>query len=115
MAIILPFLAALLLIVFSKQLENFRQIGWFVLVVPTILFLSVLQFIPRIKNGQVVTEEMQWIPAFNINFSFYIDGLSNIFGLLITGIGMLVVLYSIYYLSTEPSVTRFYIYLLLFM
>src|SRR5690625_2502651 len=38
-----------------------------------------------------------------------------IFGLLITGIGSLVVLYSIYYLSTEQSIMRFYIYLLFFM
>src|SRR5690625_5917269 len=38
-----------------------------------------------------------------------------IFGLLITGIGTLVVLYSIYYLSNEQAILHFYIYLLLFM
>src|SRR5699024_1869095 len=37
------------------------------------------------------------------------------FGLLITGIGTLVILYSIYYLSAEESLQHFYIYLFLFM
>ena len=44
------------------------------------------------------------------------DGLSLIFGLLILGIGALVVLYSIYYLSKEKeALHNFYVYLLLFM
>src|SRR5690625_1640556 len=38
-----------------------------------------------------------------------------IFGLLITGVGTLVVLYSIYYLSPKESLQHFYVYLLLFM
>ncbi len=38
-----------------------------------------------------------------------------IFALLITGIGSLVVLYSIYYLSEREAIGRFYTYLLLFM
>src|SRR5690625_5314431 len=38
-----------------------------------------------------------------------------ILGMLITGIVSLVILYSIYYLSSEESLTHFYIYLLLFM
>jgi multicomponent Na+:H+ antiporter subunit A len=38
-----------------------------------------------------------------------------LFSLLITGIGSLVVLYSIYYLSRKEQLTHFYVYLLLFM
>ena len=57
----------------------------------------------------------EWIPSFNINFTTYLDGLSMIFGLLITGVGSLVILYSIFYLSTKESLHHFYCYLLLFM
>ena len=42
-------------------------------------------------------------------------GLSMIFGLLITGVGTLVILYSIYYLSKRESLGHFYVYLLMFM
>src|SRR5690606_27524434 len=43
-------------------------------------------------------------------------GLSLLFTLLISGIGLLVVLYSIYYLDEErDALQRFYVYLLLFM
>src|SRR5699024_12220516 len=65
--------------------------------------------------GDTVLHKMDWIPSFNLNFLSYLDGLSMIFGLLITGIGTLVILYSIYYLSTEQALIHFYIYILLFM
>src|SRR5699024_2173902 len=68
-----------------------------------------------VANGQTFMNEITWIPSFNINLITYLDGLSIIFALLITGIGAIVVLYSIYYLSAEESLPHFYIYLLIFM
>src|SRR5699024_11518286 len=67
-----------------------------------------------IAKGKTFTSTMEWIPSYGIDFTTYLDGLSMIFALLITGIGSLVVLYSIYYLSTDESLKHFYIYLLLF-
>ncbi len=59
---------------------------------------------------------MKWIPSLGINFDAYVDGLGLLFSLLITGIGTLVILYSIYYLSkTKEALHSFYVYLLLFM
>ena len=113
-AILLPFLAAVLILIFIKN--NVRsRIGWLVLIVPTILFIYLLRNVPKIASGSTFNGEINWIPSFDISFSTYLDGLSMIFGLLISGIGILVVLYSIYYLSTEKSVKHFYIYLLMFM
>src|SRR5699024_4219405 len=71
--------------------------------------------IPAISNEKTFSYQINCIPSFDINFHTYLDGLSMIFGLLITGIGILVVLYSIYYLSTEQALVHFYTYLLLFM
>ncbi|PWZ88476.1 proton-conducting transporter membrane subunit, partial [Staphylococcus pseudintermedius] len=45
----------------------------------------------------------------------YVDGLGLLFSLLITGIGSLVVLYSISYLSQSEQLGHFYCYLLMFM
>ena len=45
-----------------------------------------------------------------------LDGLSLIFSLIITGVGALVILYSIYYMSkVRESLHNFYVYLMLFM
>src|SRR5699024_6911289 len=82
---------------------------------PIILLISLLRYVPTIARGGTYTYTFAWIPSFGIQFTTYLDGLSMIFGLLITGIGSLVVLYSIYYLSPKESLQHFYIYLLLFM
>src|SRR5699024_7500708 len=63
----------------------------------------------------VHTQTYQWIPSLNINFDFYLDGLSLLFVLLISGIGSLVVLYSIFYLDQTERLGQFYVYLLMFM
>ena len=56
---------------------------------------------------------MAWVPSLGINFDLYVDGFSLLFALLITGIGTLVVFYSIYYLSkTKEKLNNFYVYLL---
>src|SRR5699024_11374838 len=60
-------------------------------------------------------QTVNWIPSLGINLYFYLDGLSLLFVLLISGIGTLVVLYSIYYLDTTQRLGSFYVYLLLFM
>ena len=67
-------------------------------------------------DGGHAVSELQWIPSLGISFVSYIDGLSLLFTLLITGIGALVVLYSIFYLDkNREKLNNFYVYLLLFM
>lgn len=85
------------------------------LAIPVVLFTILVTYIPRIANGETFIQTFEWIPSFNINITTYLDGLSMIFGLLITGVGSLVILYSIFYLSTKESLHHFYCYLLLFM
>lgn len=85
------------------------------MLVPITLFILLARLIPSVASGQTFTDTYQWIPTLDINFTTYLDGLSMIFGLLITGVGSLVILYSIFYLSTKESLQHFYVYLLLFM
>ncbi|MND79311.1 Na(+)/H(+) antiporter subunit A [compost metagenome] len=56
-----------------------------------------------------------WVPSFNLSFSWFIDGLSLTFALLITGIGLLIVLYAGGYMKGHPQQGRFLSFLLLFM
>ncbi|WP_055105633.1 Na+/H+ antiporter subunit A [Paenibacillus ihumii] len=114
LAIIIPFLAAALVPLLYTKISR-KHIGWFVLIVPVTLFVTLARYIPSVAQGETYFSSVAWIPSYGIHFTTYLDGLSMIFGLLITGIGSLVILYSIYYLSAEESLGHFYIYLLLFM
>lgn len=114
LAILFPFVSAIFVLLFLKNTSRFH-IGWIVLPVPIILFSYLFYTTFTISQGETFTYTVPWIPTFAIEFTTFVDGLSMLFALLITGIGMLVVLYSIYYLSTEQALKHFYIYLLLFM
>ncbi|PWA12577.1 Na+/H+ antiporter subunit A [Pueribacillus theae] len=113
-AIIIPFLAALFIPLLNKKKSNLH-IGWFVLIVSATLFIIFARYIPSVASGEYYLYTFEWIPSYGISFTTYLDGLSMIFSLLITGIGSMVILYSIFYLSASESLQHFYIYLLLFM
>ncbi|TQR16373.1 Na+/H+ antiporter subunit A [Psychrobacillus soli] len=113
-AIILPFIIAAF-VPFIYRRFKYMHIGWLVMLVPITLFVMLAMLIPSVAGGKTYIHTYNWIPSLNINFTTYLDGLSMILGLLITGVGSLVILYSIYYLSTKESLQHFYCYLLLFM
>lgn len=113
--IFVPILAALFIPFLFKRIKSIHT-GWFVLMIPVALFLYYTSFIGTTMDGGFATSELQWIPSLGISFFSYIDGLSLLFTLLITGIGALVVLYSIFYLDkNRERLDNFYVYLLLFM
>ena len=113
--IFIPMFAALLIPFLFKKVSRIHT-GWFVLAVPVILFGMYTTVLPKVKNGESITSSFDWIPSLDISFISYIDGLSLLFSLLITGIGALVVLYSIFYLDkTREQLHNFYVYLMLFM
>ncbi|PIC65125.1 Na+/H+ antiporter subunit A [Sporosarcina sp. P13] len=114
LAIFIPFIAACLVPLIHTFLTG-RRIGWFVIAVPLILFILLFRLVPSLSDGTTYLYTFPWIPSAGVYFSTHVDGLSMIFALLITGIGSLVVLYSIYYLSEREAIGRFYTYLLLFM
>lgn len=113
--IFIPMLAAILVPLLYKRMKNIHT-GWFVLAVPATLAVIYATYIAQVANGEVFTAELPWIPSLDISIVSYLDGLSLLFSLLITGIGSLVVLYSIFYLDKhKEKLHNFYVYLLLFM
>ncbi|MEH6989089.1 Na+/H+ antiporter subunit A [Cytobacillus firmus] len=114
--VLIPFLFAIIVPFIYRVFTPRIHTGWFVLSVPSVIFLYFLRCIPVISNGETIFISVPWIPSYGINYTTYIDGLSLVFGLVITGIGSLVVLYSIYYMSKlKETLHNFYVYLLLFM
>lgn len=113
--ILIPFLFAIFVPFIYKKFTPRIHTGWFILFVPFVIFIYLLTFIPDISNGNTLYETVLWLPTYDINFMIYVDGLSLVFGLIIVGMGTLVILYSIYYMSYREALHNFYIYLLLFM
>ncbi|MBU5442732.1 Na+/H+ antiporter subunit A [Paenibacillus sp. MSJ-34] len=114
-AIITPFALALLAPLLYRRMRRIHA-GWFVLPGPIVLFAFFLSRIPAVAAGGNRAATVPWIPSLGIDLTVYLDGLGLLFALLITGIGSLVVLYSIYYLDqTKEALAPFYVYLLLFM
>ncbi|WP_216083782.1 Na+/H+ antiporter subunit A [Paenibacillus riograndensis] len=113
-AILIPFLLAVL-IPLVKRFPRLHA-GWAVLPVPTALFVYFLLQIRSVQSGENTVATVAWMPSLGIDITLVLDGLSLLFALLITGMGALVVLYSIYYLEKRmESIHNFYMYLLMFM
>lgn len=114
LAILLPLIAAIAIGVIYRYYKRLH-LGWFVLPVPLIIVIYLLTLVPRVSNNQLIYESLAVMPRIGMNFDVYIDGLGLLFAILISGIGALVVLYSIGYLSHREDLGSFYVYLLMFM
>lgn len=78
------------------------------------LFFQLLQSeSPQISSGALFT----WIDSsiLQIDFALYLDQLSAVMLLLVTGVGSLIHYYSIGYMKKDPSVGRYFAYLNLFL
>jgi len=113
--VLIPFLwaAAIPLI---RNMTKRLHIGWLVVPLPAVLFAYFTGQMNEIGEQSYTLAALPWIPSLHIHFTVYLDGLSLLFALLISGIGCLVVLYSIFYMDKQKeALGPFYIYLLLFM
>ncbi len=114
-AVVSPFIFAIVIPIFYRYIRKIHT-GWFVLFFPLILFIYFINYFTVTSSRHENQPSMPWMPSLTINCDLYLDGLSLLFALLITGIGALVILYSIFYLSkTKENLNNFYVYLLLFM
>ena len=87
--------------------------GQVLALLPLGILVYFLQQTPEI--GKALEVRHSWIPTLGIQLAFRLDGLSNIFATLISGIGTLVVLYAAGYMKGDPRLGRFYSYLLTYM
>lgn len=110
---IAPFLAAIL----APWVHRFagHYAGWILAIVPASIFVFLLSFVDLVANHGFVQASLEWVPAYNLNFSFFIDGLSLTFGLLISGIGTIIVAYCGPYLKGHHHQGRFFAFMLMFM
>ena len=113
LCLFLPFIAAFAAPALSRRFGD--KAAWLLALAPALAFLHFSTFLDDVAGGEVVTGGYAWVPSFNLSFSWFLDGLSLTFALLITGIGTLIVLYSGGYMKGHPQQGRFLSFILLFM
>jgi multicomponent Na+:H+ antiporter subunit A len=83
-----------------------RGVGWLLALVPAALFLGFLNFYGTIEAGRTVTERLAWAPSLGVEFTLRLDGFAFLFCLLVTGVGVLVVIYADAYLVERAPADR---------
>ena len=83
--------------------------------VPMVLFAWFALQIPGLAGGYPKQWVLDWVPSLDVRVVLVLDGLSNMFALIITGIGTLIVIYADAYMAGHRQIGRFHLYLHAFM
>jgi multicomponent K+:H+ antiporter subunit A len=70
---------------------------------------------PAVLRGEVLYEFIPWVPEIGMNVGLRLDGLALMFALLITGIGLLIIVYAHFYLGKTDPAGKFFSTLMVFM
>ncbi len=89
--------------------------GWLLALGPLAIVAYFTAQAPHIADGETLSASLNWIPSLGVDLAFYLDGLSLVFAIIISGIGTLIVLYASAYLAGDALEGHFYLYLLFFM
>ncbi len=89
--------------------------AWAAAAVMATCLALLLALAPGVLTGQSEFFRLPWLPSYGLHVTLRLDGLSLLFGLLICAIGLLVVLYAVWYLPASDRLGRFFSLLLLFM
>jgi NADH:ubiquinone oxidoreductase subunit 5 (subunit L)/multisubunit Na+/H+ antiporter MnhA subunit/uncharacterized MnhB-related membrane protein len=79
-----------------------------------VMFLWFASQLPEVTEHGPITHIVEWVPSIGLTLSWYLDSLSLLFALVVTGVGVCVFLYAGYYMETADELGRFYMYLATF-
>ena len=117
--LIILFLGACVAALFGVQSFNKRlsitRLSSILALLPLTSFILLATRVPEANAGVVTILQWTWIPTLDLSLGFYIDDLSLLFGLIITFIGTLIIIYTGQYFKGDKGAWRFLTYLLLFM
>ena len=92
-----------------------RPFGYTASILAALILVGIALTVPAVVDGRPVLFALDWAPSLGISLAFMVDGLSLIFGLLISGIGSLIFLYATGYMGNHPQFGRFVLFLFAFM
>ena len=111
--LVLPFAGAVVAALLPTRARNLESI-WAAFVALAVV-LSVALLHPEVRTRAVIAQRLPWLPGLGVDIVVRIDGFAWMFALLVSGMGLLVIVYARYYLSPEDPAARFYSLLLGFM
>ncbi|QGK72418.1 DUF4040 domain-containing protein [Allosaccharopolyspora coralli] len=90
----------------TVAVRNTRAAFLVAAVLPAVGFGWIVMRLPAVLGGQPIDETLAWAPRLGLEFSFRLDPLAVVMGLLVTGIGALVLVYSAYYFGRGSGDAR---------
>lgn len=116
-AVVIPILAIFVAAIAAPQLHRWLgdRLGKLLALVPLAGFVFYATLIPAVADGASIRVVIPWADSLGISLSFFVDGLSLLFLLIISGIGAFIVWYAAGYLHGSRNLGKFYLYLLSFM
>ncbi len=111
--VLLPFLGSVITGLF-RGVDRSGS-AWFTAAIALVAFVLTSSLYPVVSDGKVLHGSIEWVPQYGLNLTLRMDGFAWLFAMLITGIGLLVVIYARYYMSPDDPVPRFFSFLLSFM
>ncbi len=109
----LPFVASIIVLLWGAR--DRRVALWLMLGTALLGLLLTLGLYPAVSEHGVLRHVLRWAPSLGLDFIVRVDGLSWLFMLLIGGIGLLVGVYTRYYMPADDPLSRFFALLLAFM
>lgn len=110
--LVLPFVGSLAVVLFPGVSRE--PATWITGVTMLACLVLTGALYPDVSGGDAVRLQIDWIPSLGLDFTLRMDGFAWIFATLVSGIGLLVVIYARYYMSAEDPVRRFYMFFLAF-
>ncbi len=102
----------------NPESKSSRTLGallaWCMAIACAAVFAWGLTLIGTIAAGDALKVSVPWVPAFNVEFAFHIDGLALLFLLLVTGIGTLIGVYTGAYFRGDARLPRLILMLMAF-
>jgi multicomponent K+:H+ antiporter subunit A len=118
LAVLLPLVAGSLLCAWSGAANTparRRLTAWIAAAVTALALACVSSLAPQVFAGETVLAPTAWVPSIGLDANFRLDGLALMFAWLITGIGLLIILYAGHYLGPADPAGKFYATLMVFM
>ncbi|MBA4108288.1 MAG: monovalent cation/H+ antiporter subunit A [Leptothrix sp. (in: Bacteria)] len=109
----LPFIGSVIAALLPTTARNLESL-W-AAAIALVIAVSLAMLYPAISAGTVVTERLVWLPSLGIDVVVRLDGFAWMFAMLVSGMGLLVIIYARYYLSADDPAARFYSLMLGFM
>src|SRR5216683_843645 len=115
--VLLTPLAGFLINALLGRLLPRRAVGWVGAGSIGLAFVFTLAILAQVLGGQKLDQTyFTWWQSgdFNVPFNLYVDAVSTLMILVITGVGFLIHVYSIGYMREDPGFSRFFAYMNLF-